>query len=135
MVTHEMYVIVRRMQVRLGEHTEGRECSSIKTVIAISIISMLALVMSILPTKRGRTRWAHLPKDRRTHYVTWYHVMDMDTNQVVQVIIVVNTAIIIEMGMWQDGMLLLLIIMIIVRADQVTVVVLVHNRNHRQHLT
>jgi len=69
--------------------------------------------------------------------------MDMDTNQAVQVIIVVNTAIIIEMGMLQDGMLLLLIIMMlllliimtIVRADQVTVAVLAHNLNHRQHLT
>jgi hypothetical protein len=55
--------------------------------------------------------------------------MDMDTIQVVQVITVVNTAIIIEMGMLQDGMLLLLIIMTIVRADQVR-----DNRNHRQHL-
>ena len=27
-----------------------------------------------------------------THHVMRYHVMDMDTNQVVQVIIVVNTA-------------------------------------------
>ena len=38
--------------------------------------------------------------------------MTMDTNQVVQVIIVVNTAIIIEMGMLLDGMLQLMQIVI-----------------------
>ena len=43
-----------------------------------------------------------------THHVMRYYVMDMDTIQVVQVIIVVNTAIIIEMGMLQDGMLQLM---------------------------
>ena len=73
----------------------------------------------------------HIAKDTKTHYVTRYHVTDMDTNQVVRVIIVVNTAIIIEMGMLRDGMLqLALIIMTIVRADQVIVALLVHNRNH-----
>ena len=47
-----------------------------------------------------------------------------------------NTAIIIEMGILQDGMLRLVqIIMKIVKADQVMVALLVHNRNHRQHLT
>jgi hypothetical protein len=58
--------------------------------------------------------------------------MDMDTIQVVQVIIVVNTAIIIEMGMLQDGMLHgMLIVMTTVRADQMALAVLVHNRNHK----
>ena len=46
-----------------------------------------------------------IAKDTRTQHVTQFHVMDMDTIQVVQVIIVVNTAIIIEMGMLQDGVL------------------------------
>jgi hypothetical protein len=79
---------------------------------------------------------ARITRDTMTHHVMRYYVMDMDTNQVVQVIIVVNTAIIIEMGMLQDGMLRLVqIIMKIVRADQVMVALLVRNRNHRQHLT
>ena len=46
-----------------------------------------------------------------THHVMRYHVMDMDTIQGVQVIIVVNTAIIIEMGMLQDGLQLMQIVM------------------------
>lgn len=71
-----------------------------------------------------------------THYVMRHYVMDMGTIQDVQVIIVVNTAIIIEMGILQDGMLRLVqIIMKIVKGDQVMVALLVHNRNHRQHLT
>jgi hypothetical protein len=77
----------------------------------------------------------HIAKDTKTHHVTRYHVMDMDTIQVVQVITVVNTAIIIEMGMLQDGMLRLVQrIMKIVRADQAMAQV-AHNHNHRQHLT
>jgi len=52
-----------------------------------------------------------IAKDTKTRYVTSYHVMDMDTIQVVQVITVVNTAIIIEMGMLQDGVLRMQIIM------------------------
>ena len=53
----------------------------------------------------------HITKDTVTHYVMRYHVMDMDTIQVVQVIIVVNTAIIIEMDMLQDGVLRMQIVM------------------------
>jgi hypothetical protein len=52
-----------------------------------------------------------IAKDTKTPYVTRYHVMDMDTIQVVQVITVVNTAIIIEMGMLQDGVLRMQIVM------------------------
>ena len=82
----------------------GRVCSSMKTIIVISVISMLALGMSILPMS-VYAKAAHMKEDTKTHYVTRYHVMDMDTNQVVQVVIVVNTARIIEMGILQDGML------------------------------
>jgi len=38
------------MQVRLGEYTEWEVCNSVKTIIAISVISMLALGMSIFAT-------------------------------------------------------------------------------------
>jgi len=54
---------------------------------------------------------AHMTKDIVTHHVTQHHVMDMDTTQDVQVITVVNTAIIIEMGMLQDGVLRMQIVM------------------------
>jgi hypothetical protein len=54
---------------------------------------------------------AHIAKDTKMRYVTRYHVMDMDTIQVVRVTIVVNTAIIIEMGMLQDGVLRMQIVM------------------------
>ena len=63
----------------------GRGCSSMKTIIAISVISMLALGISILPTG-AYAQGAHITKDTRTHYVMRYHVMDMDTIQDVQVI-------------------------------------------------
>jgi hypothetical protein len=75
----------------------------------------------------------HIAKDTKTRYATRYHVLDnMDTIQVVQVIIVVNTVIIIEMGMLKDGLLqriLIVMAMATVRADQVTVAVMVHNHN------
>ena len=115
----------------------GDILSCLKTIIAISIIGMLAIKIKICQScQRVYTRKAaHIPKDTKTHYVTRYHVMDMDTNQVVQVIIVVNTARIIEMGMLQDGLLQrMLTVMTIVRADQMMVAVVVHNRTHSHKL-
>jgi 6-pyruvoyl-tetrahydropterin synthase len=75
-----------------------------KTIIAISVISMLALGMSILPTSVYAQGGAYNKgyNDASCDAVS-YHGHGYE--QVVQVIIVVNTARIIEMGMLQDGML------------------------------